>query len=286
MNTARTDLAEELRERLPEGDLAGIDYRQQKARGITLTRIDVRTEEAARRLGKPAGTYYTAALEAFPDSRSLLDGRLKVISSALERLLPPEGGVLVAGLGNLQVTPDALGPKCAAGVLATRHIPPETETALGLPRLREVSVIAPGVTGQTGMEAAELIAALCERLRPAAVIAVDALAAAGAERLVKTVQIASTGISPGSGVGNARRALDEHTLGVPVVSLGVPTVVDALSLAGEAAPAGAGESPLSGLMVTPRDIDAVIDSAARLLSLAINCALQKNLTPREILGLT
>ena len=288
MRTLRTDLALERHAQLANGVPEGIVFTEEPGDGYVLTKIEVLTDAAAEVLGKPKGAYYTVSLEAFPDSASLTDGRLAAVTQTLTSLLPPSGGVLVAGLGNTAVTPDALGPKCAGMVLATRHIDRETQKRLSLPHLREVSVLAPGVTGQTGLEAAEIIAGMCEKVKPGCVIAVDALAAAGTERLVKTVQISSSGIEPGSGVGNARRALNAANLGVPVISVGVPTVVDALSLARdvfdaqtEAHPAG----ELAQMMVTPRDIDTVVDSAARLLALAINCALQKNLSSEELLGL-
>ena len=287
MRTIRTDLAIERREALGADPPEGVEIETTRAQGAALTSIYVRTPAAAKALGKPCGDYHTMEIEAFPDSQSLLDDRLGMLTDVLGRLLPPEGPVLVAGLGNLNTTPDALGPKCAAQVLATRHIARDLREKLGLPALREVSVLTPGVTGRTGVESVEIIKGVCKTVHPAAVIAVDALAAGSVTRLVKTVQLSSVGIEPGSGVGNARRALTRETLGVPVIALGVPTVVDAVSLAkdvfGEkATPSG---SVYAGMMVTPRDIDEVIGSAARLLALAVNCALQKNLSPRELMGL-
>ncbi len=288
MQTKRTDLALERRAFLGNRMPDGIVCEEICGDGVILTKIGVCTEEAARILGKPRGVYYTAEMDGFPGSDALTDDRLSVLTKALEALLPERGGVLVAGLGNPAVTPDALGPKCASMILATRHIDRETRESLRLPELREVSVLAPGVTGQTGFEAAEIIAGITEKVKPACVIAVDALAAAGTERLARTVQISSAGIEPGSGVGNARRALNRETLGVPVISVGVPTVVDALSLAKDVF--NAPEAPdtsagIARMMVTPRDIDTVIDGAARLLALAVNSALQKNLSAAELMGL-
>ena len=273
---------------LSESQLSGVEAEETVLDGVILTRITVKTKEAAAALGKPPGVYYTAQMDAFPDSETLTDARLHALVSALDSLLPKTGGVLVVGLGNPAVTPDALGPKCADLVLATRHIPEETRRQLRLPELREVSVLKPGVTGQTGIEAAEIVASVCKKLSPAAVIAVDALAAASVKRVATTVQLSSAGIEPGSGVGNARSALDAGTLGVPVVALGVPTVVDALSLAGDVypdRPAPESAADYAHMMVTPRDVDTVVDSAARLLALAVNCALQKNMAPRRLLGL-
>lgn len=288
MRNIRTDLAIERHEALQAAPPEGVSLQRETLDGAVLTKITVHSAAAARALQKPCGVYYTAALEGFPDSQSLTDGRLQAVTKALLALLPEEGPVLVAGLGNLQITPDALGPKCASMVLATRHIDRNTVAALSLPSLREVSVLTPGVTGQTGFEAVEIIAGMTEKIRPAAVIAVDALAAAGTGRLCRTVQLSSAGIEPGSGVGNARMALNRETLGVPVIAVGVPTVMDAVSLARdvfEEPEDPPSEEEYAGMIVTPRDIDTVIDSAARLIALSINCALQKNLKPKEILGL-
>lgn len=288
MNSLRTDLAIERHENLQNSNLSGVKVETESSDGVKLTKITVETEEAAKALEKEMGVYYTAEIDGFPDASSLTDGRLSAVVKALSELIPQKGSVLVAGLGNTNITPDALGPKCADMIFATRHIDKEDIYALSLPPLREVSVIAPGVTGQTGVEAAEIIDSVCKKVKPSAVIAIDALAAADVKRLNKTVQISSTGISPGSGVKNARKALNEAYLGVPVIAVGVPTVVDALSLSkGVFGESQANEeySEYFDMMVTPRDIDTVIESASRLLALAINCTLQKNLEPEELLAL-
>lgn len=288
MNSLRTDLAIERHENLQNSNISGVKVHKESSEGVTLTKISVETSDAAKALEKDIGVYYTAEIDGFPDVSSLTDGRLKAIVKALTDLLPENGSVLVAGLGNTNITPDALGPKCADMVFATRHIDKEAISALSLPPLREVSVIAPGVTGQTGVEAAEVISCVCKKVKPSAVIAVDALAAADVKRLNKTVQIASSGIAPGSGVKNARKALDSSLLGIPVIAVGVPTVVDALSLARGVFNFSEEKEKYSDyydMMVTPRDIDTVIESASRLIGLAINCALQKNMEPEELLAL-
>ena len=286
MSMGRTDLALECHERL-SGAADGVVVERRTDENASLTRIEVTDGAAARALGKPQGVYYTLQMEALPDASSLTDGRLRLLTDALEALLPPEGAVLAVGLGNRGVTPDALGPKCADLIFATRHIDADTRKALSLPELREVSVLSPGVTGQTGVEAVELIASAVKTLRPAAVIAVDALAAASAARVATTVQLSSVGVEPGSGVGNARRALNKNTVGVPVIAMGVPTVVDAVSLAEDVlgVPGGPADRRCAGMMVTPREIDTVTDSFARLLALAVNCVLQKNMTAASLLSL-
>ncbi|MBQ7688543.1 MAG: GPR endopeptidase [Clostridia bacterium] len=287
---ARTDLALERHEQHGGQSPDGVRMQTERQKDAVITKIEILDETGARALEKPVGTYYTIETDGFPDSQLIRDGRLQAVTQALRQLLPEKGPVLVAGLGNPEITPDALGPKCADLVFATRHIDDETRRTLSLPRLREVSVIAPGVTGQTGLEAVEVVTGVCARVRPAAVIAVDALAAASVKRLAKTVQLSDAGIEPGSGVGNARRALNAETLGVPVIAVGVPTVVDALSLAqdvfGEEAQADEEDKrQYASMIVTPRETDTVTHAAARLLALAINCALQPELEGEELLAL-
>ena len=234
------------------------------------------------------GVYYTVETDGFPDLSSLCGERQRAVTEILTELLPEAGPVLVAGLGNPDITPDALGPRCAGMIFATRHLESAVREQLSLPRLREVSALSPGVTGQTGVEAVEVIDGICRKIRPAAVIAVDALAAGSVRRLARTVQISNVGIEPGAGVGNARKALNETTLGVPVIAVGVPTVVDALSLS-RAFISGGNLSEenrdLQTMVVTPRDTDTVTLSAARFLALAINCALQPALPPEDLLSL-
>lgn len=282
----RTDMAIERHEALNGEEISGINVKKTEGEGWLLTEIQVLSSEASEKLQKPPGTYYTLETDAFPDISSLTGDTMTTLAGVLSGLLPEEGTVLVVGLGNLNVTPDALGPKCADMVFATRHIDETLIKTLSLPGLRSVAVLSPGVTGQTGMEASFLTAGVCEKLKPSAVIAVDALAAGSAERLGNHIQISSAGIEPGSGVGNSRKALCRDTLGVPVISVGVPTVVDARTLAGDVTGQMQDrESPYDSMMVTPRDIDTVIDSASRLLALAINVSLQKNMSPEELLAL-
>ncbi|MBR5410219.1 MAG: GPR endopeptidase [Clostridia bacterium] len=280
----RTDMAIERYASLGQAERAGVDVCEEAGDGCKTTKITVRTPAAGRALGKPEGVYYTFETDAFPDVSSLTGEKTRRLADLLTSLLPDRGRVLVVGLGNLAVTPDALGPKTAAGVLATAHLPPDALEKL--PSLRSVAALTPGVSGKTGLEASEIVKGVVRSFAPAAVIAVDALAAGSVTRLGNNVQLSSAGVEPGAGVGNARKALSEKTLGVPVIAVGVPTVVDALTLAGDVGTAPAGtDSPFASMMVTPRDIDAVIDSAARFLSLAVNLALQPSLTPEELLSL-
>lgn len=275
----RTDLAVEARELL-EKDIGGTDYFTQQYDDVTLTRLKIKTPEAARKMGKPEGTYLTFDVPPFSDDFRDPGERIRLISKELSALLPGKGLILVAGLGNTEITPDNLGPKTAKGVLATRHITGELARSTGLDSLRPVAVLAPGVLGQTGIETGELLYSVTQKLHPAALIVVDALASRKLNRLGCTVQVSDTGISPGSGVGNARPQINQQTMGVPVISMGVPTVVDAVTLASdllgreeegmeeEVSPRG------EPMVVTPREIDLLIDRAAKLVSMAINHALQ------------
>ena len=200
-------------------------------------------------------------------------------------MLPPEGMVLVVGLGNAQITPDALGPLTVRQILATRHIPAQLAEQTGLSGLRPVAAIAPGVLGQTGIETGEIILSIVRDLSPAAVVAVDALAAGSPERLGCTIQLSDSGISPGSGVLNARKELSRQSLGVPVLSLGIPTVVDGGTLVcGLLGCEDESRVPeeARAMMVTPRDVDALIERGAKHLSLALNAALQPQLSLEEI----
>ncbi len=277
MSDIRTDLALEACDgHVPE--VKGIERQQSRQGGVTITRICVQTDEAARQLGKPKGTYVTVEW----DKHAADTDTHTAVTGALRSLLPQQGTVLVAGLGNMHITPDALGPKTAAKVLATRHISGELAKTIGLQGLRSVCVLTPGVLGQTGIESMEILAATVEKTRPDAVLAIDALAARNLSRLCCTIQISNTGISPGSGVGNHRAEVSRATLGVPVVAVGVPTVVDAATLVADLS--GNPVCRPTGMIVTPREIDMEIDRASGLLGHAVNCALQPDIDPQVLLS--
>ena len=282
----RTDLALERREMLPREEINGVNVRVRENENCRATVIEITSEEGERALGKPRGTYVTLETDSFPDSSTLCDGRLELLIQSLEALIPPEGTVLVAALGNPEITPDAIGPKCADSILATRHIPKEAEKELKLPRLRDVAVIKAGVRGKTGIETAEIITGITQRIKPACVIVIDALAARSVARLGTTIQLCNTGIEPGAGVGNKRRAINRETLGVPVIAIGIPTVVDAATLSYDLTGKSPSDSSFSDMMVTPKDTDIITSGGARLIALGINCALQKNLSREEIISLT
>lgn len=286
----RTDLALEAQEQINES-ITGIDVKESREHGMKITRLRVMTDTAAKRLGKEKGTYITCEFKALTDEFTAADKRIEMIGKMISQLVPESGCVLVAGIGNQNITPDSLGPKSASKVLATRHITGAVAKTLGIDGLRSVCVLAPGVLGQTGLEVHELLSGIIKNAGVACVIAVDALASRSLKRLGCTVQISDTGISPGAGVGNHRRALNERTLGVPVISVGVPTVVDAATLAFDLLGKSGERSLLSenkaaaDMVVTPREIDLLTERASVLIGMAINVALQPELSSEELFAL-
>ena len=231
----RTDLALEARELWQESAerttrLAGVKAIKSKQEGYPVTRVEILDERGEEALGKPRGSYLTIDLTTFWQRKAdFFERAVRAVGGQLKTLLPPEGAALVVGLGNRAMTPDAVGPLAADSVLITRHL------IAAMPKhfagFRPVAVQRTGVLGTTGVESAEAVRGLVEQVQPSMVIAVDALASRRVGRVCATVQLSDTGIIPGSGVGNHRVALNQETLGVPVVSIGIPTVVDAATLA-------------------------------------------------------
>ena len=292
----RTDLALERKEYIRKGELDGIKEEKKEVHGVSVTTITVENEKGEKLLSKPKGKYITVEIGSFMKNADLFSDKLTALSEELSSLIPKEGTVLVVGLGNEKITPDALGPKCISLILATRHISEEFAKAIGFERLRSVAAIVPGVLGTTGIETAESIEGIAERIKPSCVVVIDALAARSTERLGTTVQITDTGVSPGSGVGNKRNRIDKNSIGVPVIAIGVPTVVDAATMAADALQnAGMSEEETERLlrsseenelmMVTPKEIDNVIDRAAALVAMSINSALQPDIPAEDILAI-
>ena len=283
----RTDLALEQREL--RGECGGVRSEERKNGDVTVSKITVETAEGACSLGKPVGSYITIEMPPLTDSAFAPDERYEVISSELAALLPEEGTVLAVGLGNSRITPDALGPRTASQIAATRHIAGELRRCAGFDELRSCAVITPGVLGQTGIEVLDLLRALCRSIKPSAVIVIDAMASRSPARLGCTVQISDAGISPGAGVGNDRPEISRDELGIPVVAVGVPTVVEAATLAADLTGDSSAASRVSprgaGMIVTPREIDLLIDRSSRLLALSINHALHPKIDPTELLSL-
>ena len=275
----RTDLAIEREEILSDSDKKGVLVKKWNKDNADITLVEILDEEGEKNIGKPKGKYYTIKVPEFSHETELLDGRLTAITEIIKDLLPTSKGlILVAGVGNDNITPDALGPLCAEQIFVTRHIESVLNDDFLTPDLRPVSSISTGVLGQTGLEAAEYIKAIADSIKPDAVIVVDALASKGISHLGKTVQLSDTGISPGSGVGNYRKKIDIDYLGVPVIAIGVPTVVDGKSI-------NETLEETENMIVTPSDIDSIIQRASKLLALSINCALHRNVEPQLLLSL-
>ncbi len=283
----RTDLALERQELLKEETPQGVKSETYEKNEVVFTKISITDENGAKNLGKPIGRYITAEIPSLMKAPVLDEKPITAISDELRELIPEEGSVLVVGLGNTDITPDAVGPESVEMVLATRHITRELSESIGLGNLRPVAGFIPGVLGKTGIETAESIKGLVNSIKPCAVIVIDALAARKLRRLGNTVQMSDTGIVPGSGVGNARAAVNEETLGVPVISIGVPTVVDAETLVNDLTDDKKEISRKENkeMIITPREIDLVVERASKIIAVSINKALQPHLTVDEILML-
>lgn len=238
MYQVRTDLALETREKFEDDnvEVKGVRLKEEELPGnMKLTKVVIETENGAKIMGKPKGNYFT--LEA-PDMEDSDEGYHREISvqlaEILKELIPVEQkelSVLVVGLGNREVTPDALGPRVVDNMMITRHIIRQFgKHAFGLTKNHQISSIVPGVMAQTGMEALEIVKGILDETAPDYIIVIDALAARSTKRLNRTIQITDTGISPGSGVGNHRNALNKESTGVPVIAIGIPTVVDAVTI--------------------------------------------------------
>lgn len=277
----RTDIAVEFMADKARSD-DSVAVHKYEVDGIEVTNVEILSESAAKEIGKPQGRYVTLETHKgvnifeLPMLRELLIAEVRGLIGRID------GSVLVVGIGNKTVTPDALGPKAAEGVMATRHIPRSLAEKLGLKGLKSVSVICPGVLGQTGMEAKEIIEGAVERLHPDAIVIVDALAAREVARLGSTVQLSNTGIAPGSGVGNSRTELSEKTLGVKCVTVGVPTVVDASTLSFDLT--GESRREHESMIVTPRDIDRMIEKSGQVIAYSLNIALQPDVDPETLLS--
>ena len=263
----------------------GVHMQEYEKNGYHVTAIAIRTRLAGRALGKPNGTYITVDLEPYflREDRYFSRG-VMTLAEELRRLLPPMGKtdtVLVAGLGNRSLISDAVGPTAVDHLLVTRHM------VRHLPRqfscLNSVAALSAGVLGQTGMEAVELLSGAVAQIHPACVVAVDALTARSRKRLCATVQLSDSGLVPGSGVGNHRCAVDRKTLGVPVIAVGLPTVMSGSVLAKELTGRDAKQG--SSLFVTTRDVDSRVRELGRLLGYGITAALQPALTVEDITGL-
>lgn len=294
----RTDLAMEAFDASGESSFPGVQVSHWDATDVRMTEVIIQDPESAQQLGKPCGTYLTMECgllrEQDPDARIAMSA---LLGEELARMIRADDSapVLVVGLGNRFITPDSLGPLTVDKTLVTRHMLTSDFAPDGM---RPVSAVAPGVLGVTGVETSEMVCALVERIQPRAVICIDALAARASSRIGSTLQLADTGIQPGAGVGNRRSPLTRDTLGVDVISVGMPTVVYAATLARDAFAALANretddetlasiERELLGqdvgdMIVTPREIDAIVKNAATMIASGINRALHPMLSDADI----
>ncbi|KJZ82766.1 MULTISPECIES: GPR endopeptidase [unclassified Clostridium] len=322
MTNLRTDLALEAKEiyqekHRKEKDIDGIEVINEIDNDIKVTTVKVKDENGARKIGKPKGNYVTIDIPEFTAyDGETMDRVSQVVSEILGRMIniDVEKTALVVGLGNWKVTPDALGPKVTEGIMVTRHLKTVMPEIMD-DSVRPVCSIAPGVLGITGVETVEIIKGTVERVKPDVVICIDALAARRVERVNTTIQIGDTGISPGAGVGNNRKQINEDNLGVKVIAIGVPTVVDAVTIANDTIDmvvdslmnnASSGNDfykmlgsldkneksslirevlsskSLGEMIVTPKDIDLIINSLAKIISNGINMAVQPNMDMEDI----
>lgn len=250
--------------------------------GINVKLVTIKSDGASERFGKEKGDYYTIEGLNLTSAAANTEETANVVAEVIKAIIRTKSfnSAVVFGLGNRNITPDALGPAVIENMLVTRHIDEELAKSLSLPPLFPVAAVALGVLGQTGIETAQTAKAICDSITPSCAIVIDALAASSLKRLATTIQIASTGLSPGSGVKNARASLCAETLSIPVVSIGVPLVADISSVE---------ENPIKSenpLIVTPRNIDILIEHSAKVIAAGINIALQKDLSYEDILALT
>lgn len=319
MINTRTDLALESKEMYKEKnnkEADGVILEEEEVDGTKISKVKIINEIGSEKLGKPIGNYITLDIPQFTEyDGELMDSVSKVLGKILKELIKvkKEDKVLVVGLGNWNVTPDALGPKVIEGIMVTRHLSEVMPEAME-ENMISVAAISPGVLGTTGIETGEVIKSLVDKIKPSLIICIDALAARRIQRLNKTIQISDTGISPGAGVGNHRKAINEEELGVKVIAVGVPTVVDASTIANDTMDmvldnlineAQEGKEfynmlknidknekevlikemlnlYFGDLIVTPKEVDLIIDSLSKIIANGINIAVQPNMTMEDI----
>lgn len=315
----RTDLAveaKELYEKECSKKIQGVEVSNTKKGEIKITNVKVISDEGERAIGKPKGTYITIDMPRLVHyDADAMDNVSEVLAEELSKLIKLENNMtaLVVGLGNWNITPDALGPKVTSRIMVTRHLKELVPNSID-ERIRPVCALAPGVLGLTGMETSEIIKGVVNKIKPNLIICIDALASRKMERVNSTIQIGTTGISPGSGVGNRRMEISEKTLGIPVIAIGVPTVVDAATMANDTIDMVLDEMirsseqggkfydmlksidknekqkmireilhPYVGnLMVTPKEVDMIIDSISKIIANGINISLQPALDKEDI----
>ncbi len=280
----RTDLASEAKEAANIENIRGISYCEKQISGVEISDMKITTEEGSSIIGKPLGRYITVGCKkSWLMTDEEKENVIQTVTDYITELVPKgDKTVLVVGLGNRDITPDSLGPRTVDGLIVTRHVKeydPKLFDSIGQ---EEIAAIAPGVVGQTGIETLELIRGAVERVKPDVVIAVDALAARSVDRLGSTLQLSDTGLSPGSGIGNRRREINRTSIGVPVIAIGVPTVVDSSTLVYDAlSKAGIEKIDTSlksvlengrSFFVSLKESDVAVAESAFIISAALNRA--------------
>ncbi len=273
----RTDLA--IEEKFTEKE---VKNKTLNIGGVKITEIIIDDDFTASRIGKIKGKYITAEFESIEKITDYSEIK-KAIIYALKELIYDVENLLVVGLGNNEITADSIGPKTASRLLATRHIAGEFAEKIGLFGLKSVSVLTPNVLGKTGIEVSELVAGIVEKIKPQAVIVIDACVSLSINRLFRTIQFSNSGISPGSGVKNSRKELSKASLGVPVIAIGIPTVVDVKSLAFELT--GKKANLKTDMIVTPKDSDLLCQKISEILAAALNVFLQPRIEEEIIFSL-
>lgn len=308
--SARTDLAIEasaMLARKPGDTIDGVQVDNYSKESVNVTKVRIENETGAEKIGKPIGNYVTIECEELRTSdEAALEVSKEVLKAELRELadINDDSVVLIVGLGNRFVTPDALGPNVADAIYVTRHLFSEMPESVS-DDMRSVCAVAPGVLGITGIETLEIIKGITERVKPDLIIAIDALASRSMSRISTTIQLADTGITPGSGIGNKRMGINEETLGVKVIAIGVPTVVDAATVANDALELmmnsineNVGQDTslakalaflndenrysliqqvlypyVGNLIVTPKEVDSIIEGVSRVIYESINCSI-------------
>ncbi len=303
MKNIRTDLALETQKLFTEKaeELSGVKVYDKSIKDVNITQVSIETDEAALKMGKPIGNYVTLQT---PDLRyidkKLYEKICRQIADEIKDMLSDDVDkpILIVGLGNRAITSDSLGPEVTDRLIITRHLFSHAPEMLSA-NYASVCAIAPGVLGITGIETEEIVSSVCEKIKPCAVIVVDALAARSIERITKTIQICDTGINPGAGVGNNRREISQKTLGLPVIAIGVPTVVDAATIAEDTLSLAFSDLPekvdfdkilhsgkisqdILNFTTTPKEIDILIKKAAEVVANGINFALHDKITFEDI----
>ena len=277
----RTDLAVEAREMYvgKEKEVSGISIKENKKGDILITEVEISDEKSANKINKPVGKYTTIESESFKIlSPDFLNESSYVLKEELEKIKESKDykNVLVVGLGNANITSDSLGPRVVSKIMVTRHIKEYMPKHLD-DDIIPVSALSPGVLGITGIETNDIISALTKKLKPDLIIAIDALASSSPKRISTTIQITDTGINPGSGISNNRKEISKKSLNTPVIAIGVPTVVDLLSIAKFIYPKIEKTEIGKDFFVTPKEIDKLIENMSKIIANGINLSLHKNI---------